>query len=272
MVSRGEGKEDLTILFQELEVQPVPSSRLNPPPTPADPTRSAKAELLAPLSDAKRMRRREDGLATALQYRSQDQTRVCPLPKPGSLPKFSDADVEGRDGLSLAETNSTPEPAVMGGGGHFFPSVGLLIACLPGNSLPSRPAASGGSGATCPRHLMLLPAGGGNSGKRTPPPPPPPAPGPKYSGRRKKGTGLEPSGQREPKAARKSQLAPTRDTPHLLRKETQLESRCCPLLAPPYTAGAGARLPGLVQTEGRRGPLLLAMVRRRRLPGLTPKL
>lgn len=93
-----------------------------------------------------------------------------PFPSQVLCPSFPDADVEGRDGPSLAETNSTLN-LLSWEVGATLPLRRPLIARLPGNSPAQSPRCLWeGSGATRPRHLMLFPAGGRTAEKSETPP------------------------------------------------------------------------------------------------------
>lgn len=205
------------------------------------------------------MRRREDGSHSPAARGAKTKLGFVPFPSQVLCPSFPDADVEGRDGPSLAETNSTLN-LLSWEVGATLPSVGLSRS--PTRELPAQSPRClwEGSGATRPRHLMLFPAGGRTAEKsETPPSTLPPGPrgqSTKGGGRRERGW----SHRVERAHSQEESASPNkRHSSHPLRKETQIQSpgaRCPPLLAPIYTfAGCWSQLPGLVQTEGRRGPL-----------------
>lgn len=130
-------------------MQPVSSSILAYPHC-----QLCKAELLAPVSDMKRMKRRER-VTRPCNFGAKTTLGFAPLPSQDLSPSFTDADVEGGDGPSLAETNLDLKPVVTGGGGYglHFLSFCLSLPAYPVTPRPNRPAASG-RGAVLPARVI----------------------------------------------------------------------------------------------------------------------
>lgn len=129
-------------------MQPVSSSILAYPHC-----QLCKAELLARFRHEENEAQRKGH--TALQFGAKTTLRFAPLQSQDLSPSFTDADVEGGDGPSLAETNLDLKPVVTGGGGYglHFLSFCLSLPAYPVTPRPNRPAASG-RGAVLPARVI----------------------------------------------------------------------------------------------------------------------